>query len=130
MCNVMAKDSITLSLEELKSLERIAVQEAKLDILVSDFQENKRTSEIHVRDIHDNVARIYDLIRAFPQQIIKSKNDIENDLERLYLTKTESQLLEQHLANNIRSIKLWIVTSVGGFTSAGVFILWGFKLFG
>lgn len=122
-------EQIVLTLEDVKVLERIAVTEAKLEILVNDFQSNKIMTDSNLKDISDNISKIYDLTRAFPEQIKECRQELEADIEDLYMLKKDSELLEQHLINNVKSIKLWIVTSVGGFTSAGLFILWVFNVF-
>lgn len=123
------ESTVTLSVDELRQLERLAVQEAKLEILVEDFQANKKRTERHISDINDNISRIYDITREFPAQINQTKDDIERDFSLQYMTKTDGKLLEQHVTNIVKSVKLWILATVGGFTSAGLVILWAVNIF-
>lgn len=121
---------VTISLSDLKALERLAVAEAEHKILAEDFQRHREVSESNLKDINVNISKIYDLTRAHGRQVNECKNEIENEMKDTYMSKTDGMLLEQHLANNIRSVKLWIVSSVGGFTTAGLLILWTLKLTG
>ena len=113
---------------ELKSLIKIGVQEAKLDILVADFQDHKHDADKRLEAIDRNVGNVYKLVREFPERVKRCQDDLEDDIERVYMTKKDGQILEQHLDNSIKSVKLWIVSSVGGATTAGIFIMWFFKL--
>ena len=116
-------DKITITLEDLKALERIAVTEAKLDILVNDFQKNRDDSK-------ETLDQLFALIRAIPGKITECKDTLEKDIKDTYMTKDAGVLLEQRLTSSVRSIKLWIVSTVTGATAAGVFILWFFKIIG
>ncbi len=108
---------------EMKALVEIGVQKAKLDILVNDFQESKGKTD-------ENLTRIYNLLRTFPNKVTDCRREIESDMSALYMTKKDGELLEQHLSNNIKSVKLWIVSTVSGCTATGVFILWFLKVVG
>jgi len=115
-------ETVTITLADLKALEKLAVQEAKLEILVGDFQASRKHTD-------ETIGQIFELLREFPSKVNQCRDELETDIEKIYMTKQDGKLLEQHLASNIRSIKLWIVSSVGGFTAAGVCISWYFKLF-
>ena len=113
---------------EIDSLIKIGVQEAKLHILVADFQDHKNDADKRLEAIDNNISNVYKLVRDFPERVKRCQDDLENDIERVYMTKKDGQILEQHLDNSIKSVKLWIVSSVGGATAAGIFILWFFNL--
>lgn len=117
-----------ISENELQSLIKIGVQEAKLEILVDDFKKHKELSERQLTKITTDIGRIYDITRQTPKQVEQCRRELEKDIHESYMTKTAGAMLEQRLENNIKSIKLWMVATVGGFTSAGIFILWFFKL--
>lgn len=114
---------ITITLEDLKALERLAVVEAKLDILVEDFQKNRDDSK-------EILNQLFALIRAIPGKITECKDTLEKDIKDTYMTKDAGILLEQRLTSNTKSIKLWIVSSVSSAAAGGVFILWFFKVIG
>ena len=114
--------------KEIDSLVKIGVQEAKLHILVSDFQDHKRDADKRLEAIDNNIGNVYKLVRDFPSRVSSCQDELEKDIERLYMSKNAGKLMEQRLNNNIRSIKLWIVSSVGGATATGVFIMWFFNL--
>lgn len=114
--------------KELESLIAIGVQEAKLGILVTDFQDHKHDADKRLAAIDLNISNVYDLVRNFPEHVKRCQDELEDDMEDKYMTKKDGVILEQHLANNIRSIKLWIVSSVGGATAAGVLIIWFLNL--
>jgi len=114
-------ETITITLEDLKALERLAVNEAKLDILVNDFQKNRDDSK-------ETLNQLFALIRAIPGKITECKDTLEKDIKDTYMTKEAGVLLEQRLTSNTRSIKLWIVSTVTGATGTGIAVLWFFKL--
>ena len=117
------KDTITITLEDLKALERIAVTEAKLDILVNDFQKNRDDSK-------ETLDQLFALIRAIPAKITDCKDTLEKDIKETYMSKTAAELMETRFNSSVRSIKLWIASSVSGAVAAGVFVMWFFKLIG
>jgi hypothetical protein len=121
-------EQVTLSIDDLKSLERLAVTEAKLKILIDDFKGNRKLTQDNLKDIKESIMQVYELSRNFPQQIIDCRREVEHDFEGKYMTKTDGVILERHISDKVKSIKLWIVSSVGGFTSAGLVILWFFNL--
>jgi len=110
-----------ISQEVLDSLVDIGVQKAKLGILVDDYRESKKQTD-------DNLKRIYDLLRKFPEQIKECRDELETDTATIYMTKNSGDRLEERVTSNIRSIKLWIVSSVGGFSASGIFIIYMLKL--
>ena len=107
-------------IEDVHALIETGVLKTKLEILITDFQSSKV-------ELNDNLTRIYELIRVFPNSINDCKDSIELDLHTYYMTKKDGKLLEQHLSNSIMSIKIWIVASIGGFTAAGAVLIWYFK---
>ena len=117
-----------ISKEDLESLIKIGVQEAKLNILVEDFQDHKHDADKRLEAIDRNIGNVYKLVRDFPTKVKECQDDLEIDIKNTYMTKKDGQILEQHLDNSIKSVKLWIVSSVGGATTAGIFIMWFFKL--
>lgn len=117
-----------ISQNELDSLIKIGVQEAKLNILVEDFQDHKHDADKRLEVIDNNIGNVYKLVRDFPERVKRCQDDLEDDIKDVYMTKKDGEILEQHLTNNIRSIKLWIVSSVGGATATGIFIMWFFNL--
>ncbi len=123
-------EQVLIKLSDLKVLERLAVEEAKLSILAEDFQRHRDVVQSSMKELTVNIGKLYDLSRAFPDTVSNCRDKMENDFGKIYMTKQDGALLEQHLANNIRSVKLWIVSSVGGFSAAGVSIMYFFKLTG
>lgn len=123
-----ATEHVTLSIDDLKSLERLAVTEAKLKILIDDFKGNRRLTNDNLKDIKESITQVYELTRTFPQQIIDCRREVEHDFSKIYMTKTDGVILERHISDKVKSVKLWIVSSVGGFTSAGLLILWFFNM--
>ena len=121
-------EQVLIKLSDLKVLERLAVEEAKLGILAEDFQRHRDIVQSQLKELTINIGKLYDLSRNFPHQVSECREKMESDIEKIYMTKQDGALLEQHLANNIKSIKLWIVSTVTGCSGAGVFILWLLKL--
>lgn len=97
-------------------LERLAVVEASHKILVDDFQKSRD-------HIDDSLNKIFDKVNSIPGKITDCKDTLESDIRQTYMTKDAGKLLQK----NINSVKIWIVSSVGGFTAAGVFIMWLLK---
>lgn len=91
-----ATDTITISHEDLKAIERLAVQEAKLEILVTDFQASRKNTE-------ENIVKIFELIRSFPDRMNACRDDLEKDiyseLEKHYVTIPRIDTLEQDINN-------------------------------
>lgn len=116
-------DKITITLKDLKTLERLAVVEAKLDILVGDFQKTRSDSK-------ETLDQLFRLIRDIPAKITDCKDTLEKDIKDTYMSKTAAELMETRFNSSVRSIKLWIVSTVSGATAAGVFALWFFKILG
>lgn len=107
------QEYITISLSDLKAIERLAVVEAGHEILVNDFQKSRD-------HVDETLIKIFDKVDSIPGKITACKDTLEDDIKSTYMTKTAGVLLEQ----NIKSIKWWIVSTVGGFTGAGVVALW------
>ncbi len=88
--------------QEIESLIKIGVQEAKLNILVNDFQENKK-------QVNDNLTRIYELLRNFPSKINECRDELEKDihdeLEKHYVTEAELREIRTQLTTKIDNIK-------------------------
>ena len=119
---------VDITQKEIDSLVKIGVQEAKLHILVNDFQDHKQDADKRLEAIDTNIGNIYKLVRDFPERVSRCQDELENDIKDTYMTKKAGELLEEHLTNDIKSIKLWIVSSVGGATAAGLLIIWFFNL--
>ena len=117
-----------ISQQELDSLVQLGVQKAQLHILVEDFQEHKRTADKRLEAIDTNIGNVYKLVRDFPDRVSRCQDELESDIKDTYMTKKAGELLEEHLTNDIKSIKLWIVSSVGGATAAGLLVMWFFNL--
>lgn len=112
-----ANDAILITLADLKAIERLAVQEAKLDILVGDFQKGRDHTE-------ETLDKMFTLIRDIPGKVTDCKDTLEKDIKDSYMSKTDAKLMEQRFNNSVKSIKLWIVSTVSGCTGTGVFLLW------
>ena len=123
-------ETITISLSDLKALERLAVTEAQVPILAADFQRHRDVSESALKDINDSIGKIYVIIRGMPKQVNDCRDELEQDIKNSYMSKGAGELLEQRLDNSVKSVKIWIVSTVGGFTAAGLFLAWFFKLAG
>ena len=119
---------VDITQKEIDSLVKIGVQEAKLHILVSDFQDHKHDADKRLEAIDNNIGNVYKLVRDFPERVSRCQDELENDIKDTYMTKKAGELLEEHLTNDIKSIKLWIVSTVGGATAAGFLIIWFFNL--
>ncbi|MCH9735413.1 MAG: hypothetical protein K0U78_12820 [Actinomycetia bacterium] len=113
--------TITLTLSELKALERLAVQEAKVEILVTDFQRHREYSE-------KTLTEIFTLLRDVPKTITDCRDTLEKDIDDTYMSKTEGKLMEEHFSGYVRSIKIWMVSTVGGFSAAGIAVMWFFNI--
>jgi len=116
-----SQKTITITPEDLKALERLAVLEAGHKILVGDFQKGRD----HVDKTLD---KIFEKVNSIPGKVTECKDTLEKDINDKYMSKAAGLLLEQKLTSNTKSLKLWIVSSVGGATSAGVFLLWLLKI--
>ena len=94
-------EQVTISLADIKALEKIAVQEAKLDILVGDFQATRTHTD-------ENIVKIYELLRAFPKQVADCSDALEikihADLEKHYATDADVKALRVELRNEIGKI--------------------------
>lgn len=115
------KKTITLSLEDLKALERLAVVEAGHKILVGDFQKSRD-------HVEETLNKIFAKVNSIPGKVTECKNTLEEDIKDTYMSKPEGELMEQRFNSSVRSIKIWIVSTVSGCTSAGVFLLWLLKI--
>ena len=110
-----------MTAQEFEQHERAIAMQTKLDILINDFQVARTSTD-------KNSANIFSLIRSNEVKLSTCRNDLEKDIERLYMTKEAGLAMESRLNNNFKSIKAWIVTTVGGFTAAGLLILWALNV--
>jgi len=111
------QEKITISLTDLKALERLAVQEAGHKILVGDFQKSRD-------HIDETLTKIFEKVNSIPGKITECKDVLEKDIDDKYMSKDAGVILEERLTNSTKSIKLWIVSTVSGCTGTGIFILW------
>jgi len=93
--------TITLTLSDLKALERLAVVESGHDILVKDFQATRKHTD-------ENIAKIFELLRAFPKQVADCSDMLEGkihaDLEKHYATDADVKALRADMTNKIDNI--------------------------
>lgn len=119
---------------EIQQAVEMAVAKSEIAALAMSFSEHVSKEDTYLKEIFDKLRKVQEDISKWPLQIEKCSSDLEQDIlskiEATYMTKKDGQLLEQHLINSVRSIKLWIVSTVGGFTTAGVLIAWYLKVFG
>ncbi|MCH9735388.1 MAG: hypothetical protein K0U78_12695 [Actinomycetia bacterium] len=94
-------EKVTVSLSDIKALEKIAVQEAKLEILVGDFQTTRKNTD-------ENVVKIFELLREFPKKVSDCSDALEvkihADLEKHYATDADVKALRVELKNEISKI--------------------------
>ncbi len=94
-------ETVTISLEDIEVIKSVAVQGAKLEILVADFQATRKHTD-------ENIARIYELLRAFPKQVADCSDALETkihaDLEKHYATDADVKALRVELKNEIGKI--------------------------
>ena len=110
-------EMITMSLADLDVRERLAVVEAGHEILVEDFQKSRD----HLEEM---VVKIFDKVDEIPDDVTDCKDTLEKDIKDTYMSKSAGELMESRFNSSVRSIKLWIVSSVTGATGAGVIALW------
>ena len=95
------QETVTISLADIKALERLAVVEAGHDILVNDYQTSRKQTD-------ENIAKIYELLRAFPKQVSDCSDALEvkihADLEKHYATDTDVKALRVDMTNKIDKI--------------------------
>ena len=123
-------DEITVTTDDIRQLERLAVLEAQLGILISDFKTTRERNDTVIKGIREDIGRIYDLTREFPSKCNKCQKELEHQFDERYMTKTDAKLMEQNLTNLVSSVKIWIVSTVAGFTSAAILIAWALNFFG
>ena len=95
------QETVTISLQDLKALERLAVVESGHDILVKDYQATRDNTD-------ENIGKIYELLRAFPKQVVDCSDALEvkihADLEKHYATDTDVKALRVEMTNKIDKI--------------------------
>ena len=115
-------DTLQLTKEELENLIKAGVQEAKLEILIQDFQAHKQDEEKRLIVIDKNIADIYDLIRSFPDKVHSCKEqleaDIHDELERHYATDADLRALRKDMDSKIDQITGRFKWTVGIIVSA------------
>jgi len=107
-------EKIELTQEELdaKIAEgiKVGVQEAKLEILIGDFQSHKNEEETRW-------AEMFALVRAFPEKVTACKDTLETDfykeLEDHYVTKADIKLLKQEIKSQNKEISNKFKWTVG-----------------
>ena len=116
---------VTISVSDIEALQRLAVVESSHKILVEDFQKSRD-------HIDETLIKIFDKVNSIPNTVTSTVSDckdtLEKDIKDSYMSKSAGQLMEQRFNSSVRSIKLWIVSTVTGATGTGVAILWFFKL--
>ena len=117
------QEMVTISLSDINALERLAVVEAGHKILVEDFQKSRD-------HVDKSLIKIFDKVNSIPGKVTDCKNTLEKDINDKYMSKEAGRLMEQRFNSSVRSIKLWIVSTVTGATGTGVTVLWFFKLIG
>jgi len=105
-----------------------AVTKVKVDSLTTSFSNHEAREEKYLMDISENLKDVQLQIGNWKLKLTECKNELHEEImgnvTDTYMTKKDGLLLEQHLASNIKSIRLWIVATVGGFTSAGILVAW------
>lgn len=130
----MAEEKITLTRTELEQQIKQAVTEAKVDQLYKAFSDHEIKEDSYLKDIFDKIRMVQEAMGGWPIKLSQCSDTLEQDIKDYvkenFMSKPDAELLKQSFSNELRSIKLWIVSTVGGFTSAGLLIAWAFKLFG
>lgn len=118
------EDAVLVTLDDLDALQRLAVQEAKLEILVDDFKEHKKNAEKHYTAIDKNIAEMFTLIRTtIPDKMEGCRDQIETDihleLEKHYATDKTLRVIESELNNKIDKNNNRYKWTVGAIVAVG-----------
>ncbi len=103
-------ETLKVTKEELETLINQGIQDAKLGILIDDFQAHKSEEETRW-------AEMFALVRAFPEKMAGCKESLESDiykeLEDHYVTKADVKLLKQELQSQNREMSNKFKWTVG-----------------
>lgn len=128
----MADERVEMSVAEYNKAIEMAVMRAKVDSMNAAFEAHEKQEDKFIKDIFVKLELLQKEITQWPLHLNECSSKIENKLhvhmKDKYMTVDDANLLEQKLENSIKSFKIWIVSSVGGFSTAAVFILYVFKL--
>ncbi len=117
----MQPEKIQMTQQELEQHDLAITMQTKLDVLINDFHASRTANDKHF-------AEIFTLIRNNDSKLQACRNDVVKEVDNAYMTKTAAETMELRLINNFKSIKTWIVTTVGAFTAAGILILWALNV--
>lgn len=117
----MSEDSITLTRTELEAKIDAAVTKSQVGELTADLALHKKQEEIYLKEIFDKLrdlnSQMSDWSAKFSREINTMENDIMEKVGKKYMTREET-------ISGFKAIKIWIVSSVGGFTAAGATIFY------
>lgn len=130
----MTEEKITMSRAEFKNAVDAAVLKEQVTTLTSTVEAAEIKQQQYLRDIFEKIRDVQKDIGGWPNRLSQCSSDLEHEMlehmKRTYMTHKDGQLIRQEFTNSVRSLKLWIVSTVGGFTAAGIVLAWYWKLFG
>jgi hypothetical protein len=112
---------IQMTIQEIEQRDRAVAMQTKLDILIKDFQAGRTANDKHF-------VEIFSLFRGNEAKLHNCRDELQKEIKATYMTQAAGEAMELRLSNNLKSVKTWIVTTVGGFTAAGLLVLWALNI--
>lgn len=134
---VNMSETVTMTMAELQQRIQQALTDSKLEVLEKSFEIFQKTEQATLREIFDKLRELGDHVTGWPLRLNECASGVDEDLKQYmdqHYMKIETangrfNSMEERVDHGLKSIKLWIVATVGGFTAAGVVILWVLDLF-
>lgn len=130
-------DTITMTVHQRieQGIEQ-AMTKARVDSLEKSFIVFQQKENEALREIFDKLREMNDHVTAWPLKLNECASGVDDDLKQYidqHYMKIETangrfSNMEERMNHGLNSIKLWIVATVGGFTAAGLVILWALDL--
>ena len=115
----MPEETITMTLAEYELSKQVAVHEKQLEILIYDYQDNKRELDVSLSSISAKITVQSNLQNEFmlsiPSKINECRNDLEKDLlediARTYITHGEITAMRNRIIGAVAGA-VFIITIV------------------
>ena len=115
------QETITITQTEKDLLMQGGKHEAEISMLIESFNKHAEKEESYLQHIFRKLETLQGDVSQFPLKLTNCKNETEKDiLDHV----SEHYYSKEDAVKDFRSLKWWMVGTVGGFTSAAGIIMW------
>jgi preprotein translocase subunit SecA len=122
-------NKIMITPQELQAKIDEAVTKSKVDALSIAFKDHERKEDQYLSELFSKISSMDNKVSSWAIKF----NEVSHEMEKEILNKVaENYMTRKETIAGFKSIRIWIVSSVGGFTAAGatIFYLISLKIIG